>query len=65
MGAVLFPCGRAYPLPPTRRCAGLRAGDVTVTNTALWLEAGDYTARIAFRDDRTIAGLHIVDAKTS
>lgn len=43
----------------------LRAGDVTVTNTALWLEAGDYTARIAFRDDRTIAGLHIVDAKTS
>lgn len=43
----------------------LRAGDVTVTNTALWLEAGDYMARIAFRDDRTIAGLHIVDAKTS
>ncbi|WP_433869252.1 DUF3887 domain-containing protein [Saccharopolyspora sp. CA-218241] len=43
----------------------LRAGDVTVTNTALWLEAGDYTARIAFRDDRTIAGLHIMERKAS
>lgn len=43
----------------------LRAGDVTVTNTALWLEAGDYTARIAFRDDRTIAGLHIVEGQAS
>lgn len=33
-----------------------RAGDVTVTNTPLSMEAGDYTARIAFRDDRTIVG---------
>jgi len=37
-----------------------RAGDVTVTNTLLSMEAADYTARIAFRDDRTIAGLHIL-----
>lgn len=37
-----------------------RAGDVTVTNSPLTMEAGDYTARIAFRDDRTIAGLHIL-----
>jgi hypothetical protein len=37
-----------------------RAGDLTVTNTPLSMEAGDYTARIAFRDDRTIAGLHIL-----
>lgn len=43
----------------------LRAGDVTVTNTTLWLEAGDYTARIAFRDDQTIAGLHIIEGKAS
>ncbi|GAA1487799.1 hypothetical protein GCM10009626_05450 [Brachybacterium sacelli] len=43
----------------------LRAGDVTIANTALWLEAGDYTARIAFRDDRTIAGLHLVEGKAS
>lgn len=42
-----------------------RAGDVTVTNTPLALEAGDYVARISFRDDRTIAGLHILDGKTS
>lgn len=41
-----------------------RAGDVTITDTPLMLEAGDYTARIAFRDDRTIAGLHILDRKT-
>lgn len=38
----------------------VRAGDVTITNTPLSLEAGDYTARIAFRDDQTIAGLHIL-----
>lgn len=37
-----------------------RAGDLTITNTPLSMEAGDYTARIAFRDDRTIAGLHIL-----
>ena len=42
-----------------------RAGDVTITNTPLALEAGDYTARIAFRDDRTIAGLHILTEQTS
>jgi hypothetical protein len=42
-----------------------RAGDVTVTNTPLAMEAGDYTARIAFRDDRTIAGLHILARETS
>lgn len=40
-----------------------RAGDVTVTNTPLALEAGDYVARISFRDDRTIAGLHILDGE--
>lgn len=43
----------------------LRAGDVTVTNTTLGLEAGDYTARISFRDDQTIAGLHIIEGKAS
>jgi len=41
-----------------------RTGDVTVTNTPLSMEAGDYTARIAFRDDRTIAGLHILAEPT-
>jgi hypothetical protein len=41
-----------------------RAGDVTITDTPLAFEAGDYTARITFRDDRTIAGLHILDRKT-
>lgn len=40
-----------------------RAGDVTITNTPLSLEAGDYTARITFRDDRTIAGLHILEGR--
>lgn len=41
-----------------------RAGDVTITDTPLAFEAGDYTARITFRDDRTIAGLHILDRTT-
>ncbi|RKS08566.1 uncharacterized protein DUF3887 [Nocardiopsis sp. Huas11] len=42
-----------------------RAGDVTITNTPLSFEAADYTARIAFRDDRTIAGLHILEGQKS
>ena len=42
-----------------------RVADVTVTHTPLSLEAGDYTARIAFRDDGSIAGLHILEARTS
>jgi hypothetical protein len=41
-----------------------RAGDVTITNTPLSFEAGDYTARISFRDDLTIAGLYILNAET-
>lgn len=41
-----------------------RAGDVTVTNTPLAMEADDYTARIAFRDDRTVAGLYILSDPT-
>lgn len=41
----------------------VRAVDVTVTHTPLAMEAGDYTARIAFRDDKTIAGLHLIEAK--
>ncbi|BBY85823.1 hypothetical protein MTOK_16050 [Mycolicibacterium tokaiense] len=37
----------------------MRAGDftITITNTPSAFEAGDFVARITFRDDRTIAGL--------
>jgi hypothetical protein len=38
-----------------------RAGDFTTTNTPLAFEAGDFVARITFRDDRTIAGLYILN----
>lgn len=38
----------------------VRAGDFTTTNTPLNFEAGDFVARITFRDDRTIAGLYIL-----
>jgi hypothetical protein len=38
-----------------------RAGDFTITNTPLAFEAGDFVARITFRDDRTIAGLYILN----
>jgi hypothetical protein len=38
----------------------VRAGDFTTTNTPLAFEAGDFVARITFRDDRTIAGLYIL-----
>ena len=39
----------------------VRAGDFTITNTPLNFEAGDFVARITFRDDRTIAGMYILD----
>ena len=39
----------------------VRAGDFTTTNTPLAFEAGDFVARITFRDDRTIAGLYILN----
>ncbi|HEY0258676.1 MAG TPA: DUF3887 domain-containing protein [Lacisediminihabitans sp.] len=44
-----------------------RAADVTITNTPLAFEAGDFTARISFRDDQTIAGLYLLatEPKTS
>ncbi|MDG4663230.1 DUF3887 domain-containing protein [Mycobacterium sp. 236(2023)] len=38
-----------------------RAGDFTTTNTPLAFEAGDFVARITFRDDQTIAGLYILN----
>lgn len=40
----------------------VRVGDFTITNTPLAFEAGDFVARITFRDDQTVAGLYILDA---
>jgi hypothetical protein len=37
---------------------------MTITDTPLSFEAGDYMTRITFRDDRTIAGLHILERET-
>lgn len=42
-----------------------RAADLTITNTPIAFEAGDFTARISFRDDQTIAGLYILPAETT
>ena len=39
----------------------VRAGDFTITNTPLAFEAGDFVARITFRDDQTIAGLFVLN----
>lgn len=39
----------------------VRAGDFTTTNTPLVFEAGDFVARITFRDDQRIAGLYILN----
>lgn len=39
----------------------VRAGDFTTTNTPLSFEAGDFVARITFRDDRSLAGLYILN----
>lgn len=38
----------------------VRAGDFTTTNTTLNFEAGEFVARITFRDDQTIAGLYLL-----
>lgn len=42
-----------------------RAADVTITNTPLGFEAGDFVARISIRDDQTIAGLYILPPELS
>ncbi|MDH6194086.1 hypothetical protein M2272_000707 [Mycobacterium frederiksbergense] len=39
----------------------VRVGEFTTTNTPLIFEAGDFVARITFRDDRTLAGLYILN----
>lgn len=39
----------------------VRAGDFTTTNTPLIFKAGDFVARITFGDDRTLAGLYILN----
>lgn len=39
----------------------VRTGEFTTTNTPLRFGAGELVARITFRDDRTIAGLYILD----
>ncbi|TEA08032.1 DUF3887 domain-containing protein [Mycobacteroides salmoniphilum] len=43
----------------------VRIGDVTTTNTPLSFEAGEFVARITFRDDRTLAGLYILDPQAA
>lgn len=42
-----------------------RTGLFTTTNTPLIFEAGEFVARIAFRDDRTIAGLYILSPEAA
>ncbi|MDZ7884232.1 MAG: DUF3887 domain-containing protein [Mycobacterium sp.] len=39
----------------------VRAGIFTTTDTPLAFEAGDFVARITFRDDHTVAGLYILN----
>jgi hypothetical protein len=41
-----------------------RAADITITNTNLAFEAGEFIARISFRDDHSIAGLYILAAES-
>ena len=43
----------------------VRAGDFTITDTPLAFEADDFIARITFRDDRTIAGLYILNPEVA
>jgi hypothetical protein len=42
-----------------------RAADMTITRTSISLEAGDYVVRAVFRDDRSIAGLHILNEENA
>ncbi len=42
-----------------------RAADVTVTNTLVNFEAGEFVARIVFRDDESIAGLFLLTAEAA
>jgi hypothetical protein len=42
-----------------------RTGLLTTTNTPLTFEAGDFVARITFRDDHSIAGLYILNPEVA
>jgi hypothetical protein len=42
-----------------------RAADATITDTQLNLEAGEFVARIVFRDDERIAGLFILSPEAA
>ncbi|WP_223692373.1 DUF3887 domain-containing protein [Leifsonia poae] len=42
-----------------------RMAEYTVTDTPLAFEAGDFIARVSFRDDKTIAGLYILPAEVA
>ncbi|BBZ26302.1 hypothetical protein MMAD_05970 [Mycolicibacterium madagascariense] len=43
----------------------VRRGHFTVTDTPLVFETGHFVARVTFRDDRTIAGLFILDPEAA
>lgn len=43
----------------------VRTGDFTTTDTLLSFEAGEIVGRIAFRDDRTIAGLYLLNPEVA
>lgn len=45
--------------------SAVRIGEVTTTNTRLSFEAGEFVARITFRDDQTIAGLFILNPEAA
>lgn len=51
---------RAGTFESTGTTTSTRRADFTVTDTPLAFEAGDFTARISFRDDARIAGLFIL-----
>ncbi|WP_217428269.1 DUF3887 domain-containing protein [Microlunatus speluncae] len=55
--------GRAGAYESRGEPTAVRTADVTITDTPLAFEAGDFTARVSFRDDRTIAGLYLLDAE--
>jgi hypothetical protein len=42
-----------------------RTGLLTTTNTPLIFEAGEFVARITFRDEKTIAGLYILNPEVA
>lgn len=57
--------GKAGPFQRSGGTNATRAAQMTTTDTRLFFQAADFTAKTTVRDDATIAGLYILDTEAA